>query len=379
MAKNNIVAGIYIHIPFCKQACHYCNFHFSTSLKHKDALINAILSEIDSRLHQWKHLKYDTIYFGGGTPSILPAKDIELILNKLYQNFDIDKHSEITLEGNPDDLNIDKIKAYQKIGINRLSIGIQSFIIEDLKKLNRSHTAQQAETVIKNAQDIGYYNITIDLIYGIPGLTNENWQNNIQKFIDFKIPHLSAYALTVEQKTALAWQIKQGKYPKVSDEQAAIQFDILREIMLQNGFDHYEISNFGKKGFWSRHNTNYWKNIPYLGLGPAAHSYNGTQRRWNIANNAKYIKGINNDNYYEIETLSKNDIFNELIMTGLRTMWGVNLDQIKALGDTYTDYLKKHSKTFLQNKQLVIENNHLKATTGSLFLIEGIISELFIV
>ncbi len=373
------MSGIYIHIPFCKQACHYCDFHFSTSLKHKDGLIQAIIQEIYQRKKNWETHRFETIYFGGGTPSIVHIADIEKILKAIKQNYHINDNAEITLEANPDDLNLEKLKQYKAIGINRLSIGIQSFYEEDLVKLNRSHNARQATAAIENAQKAGFNNITIDLIYGIPSLTDTKWLQNIDTAQQYNIPHISAYALTVEPKTALAWQIKNGKYPPVSEEQAARQFDILKNKLSGHNFIHYEISNFGKENFISRHNTAYWQNKPYLGLGPAAHSYNGQQRRWNIANNAKYIKNIQNRNYYEMENLSKQDIYNEIIMTGLRTIWGVDLNRIEALGTTYMEQLIKTTQTYIKNKQLILEDHYLKAHPDSLFLIEGIISDLFIV
>ena len=371
------MAGIYIHIPFCKRACNYCNFHFSTSLKHKDSLIDAILLEIDQRVTEWQPLQFDTLYFGGGTPSLLPVGDIEKLLNKLYQKFSISGYSEITLEGNPDDLNKQKLQAYWQMGINRLSIGVQSFFEEKLQKLNRSHNTRQAERSILLAQETGFDNITIDLIYGIPDLTDKEWLKNIQKVIDFNIPHVSAYALTVEPKTALAWQIKNQKFPKVSEEQSVRQFYILREKLLAHDFEHYEISNFAKKSFESKHNSHYWQNIPYLGLGPAAHSYKDNQRRWNVSNNALYIKNITTGQYFETEHLTDKDIFNELIMTGLRTSRGVNLKSITGLGDEYMHYLQKQIHKYVENQQLLIEGDFLKASSETLFVIEGIISDLF--
>ena len=373
------MAGIYIHIPFCKQACNYCNFHFSTSLKHKDALINTIIEEIDKRAPAWQSFQYDTVYFGGGTPSLLPVTDIEKILNKLHQKFSISHDAEITLEANPDDLNLDKLTALKSLGINRLSIGIQSFFDEDLRKLNRSHNGKQATQVIENAHQAGFDNITIDLIYGIPGLTDEKFMSNIQKVLDYKIPHVSAYALTVEPQTALAWQISKQKFPPVSEEQSAQQFYLLRDTLLDNGFDHYEISNFAKPSFISRHNSHYWQNIPYLGLGPSAHSYNGKERCWNVANNAHYIKNLKSDDYFEKEILSPQDIFNELLMTGLRTSRGVNLNDIARLGNEFLNYLRKESRKYIENQQLILEDNFLKPHPAHWFVIEGIISDLFLV
>ncbi len=373
------MSGIYIHIPFCKQACNYCNFHFSTSLKHKDALINTIIAEIDKRAPVWQDLDYDTVYFGGGTPSLLPVADVEKILNKLHQTFLIETNAEITLEANPDDLNLEKLTAIKSLGINRLSIGIQSFFDEDLRKLNRSHTGEQARQVIESTHQAGFDNITIDLIYGIPGLTDEKFLVNIQNVLEYHIPHVSAYALTVEPQTALAWQISKQKFPPISEEQSARQFYLLREALLANGFEHYEISNFAKPSFISRHNSHYWENVPYLGLGPAAHSYNGKERRWNIANNAKYIKNLKSGNYFEKEILSKQDIFNELLMTGLRTSRGIHLNDIAALGNQYISYLKKLSKKYIENQQLVLEDGFLKPHPAHWFVIEGIIRDLFLV
>ncbi len=373
------MSGIYIHIPFCKQACFYCDFHFSTSLKHKDALIGALVSEIRQRHENWNKVVFTSIYLGGGTPSILPVSDIEMIFDHLKQHYTFAEQIEITLEANPDDLNLDKLKAYKQLGINRLSIGVQSFFDEDLQRLNRVHTAQQARRSLQAARYAGFDNITVDLIYGIPGLSDKRWLKNIQTLLDCNIPHLSAYALTVEPQTALAWQINKGFYPQVSDEQAARQFDLLRSKLKTHNYIHYEVSNFGQASYFSQHNTLYWKNIPYLGLGPAAHSYNGLCRRWNVANNIKYIKGVNTGKYFETEDLTLNDIYNETIMTGLRTMWGVDLRRIENLGAFYRDYLQKSAQVFIENGQLLQENNFLKAHPDSLFKIESVISELFIV
>ena len=373
------MAGIYIHIPFCRQACNYCNFYFSTSLKHKDKLISALIQEIKQRKETWKKYTFDTIYFGGGTPSLIPESDIERILNELYKHFQINQISEITLEANPDDLNNKKIKNLKTLGINRLSIGIQSFFDDDLILLNRSHNAQQAKSVIQTAQDEGIRNISIDLIYGIPGLTDKKWINNIQQTLNFQIPHVSAYALTVEPKTALENFINTAKIPPLNDEQAARQFYILQEKLNNNHFQHYEISNFGKKGFLSKHNNSYWKNKPYLGLGPAAHSYNLDKRRWNIANLHTYIKKIPENTYYETETLSNNDKYNELIMIGLRTSDGINLNDIRKLGVQYVNKLKIETKKFIQQEYVFLDKNKLKPNPKKWFLIEGVISDLFII
>ena len=371
------MAGIYIHIPFCKQACYYCDFHFSTSLKNKDALIEAILLEIIQRKKDWKDESFDTIYFGGGTPSIVNADDIDKIIKALYKHYNINEKPEISLEANPDDVTEQKIKKWKASGVNRMSVGIQSFHQEDLIKLHRSHTANQAVDAVKRIQDHGIDNITIDLIYGIPGLTDEKLQYNLQQVFDFDIPHVSAYALTVEPKTVLAHQIEKNIFPKVSDSQASHQFKLLRNSLKQAGFLHYEVSNFSKPDCISQHNSSYWKNKPYIGLGPAAHSYNKTSRRWNINNNALYIKRINEDTYYEIEQLSQKDRYNEMIMTGLRTMWGVDLQEIKTLGGKYYDHLMKQSKRYLDAQQLILTENAILAHPSMLFLIESVIADLF--
>ena len=342
-------------------------------------LIDTILKEIERRAPVWKEYEYDTVYFGGGTPSLLPVRDIEKILNELYLTFSINTGAEITLEANPDDLSLTKLTQLKSLGVNRLSVGIQSFFDEDLRKLNRSHNAAQALQVIENARKTGFDNLSIDLIYGIPGLTDDKFLSNIQKVLDYQIPHISAYALTVEPQTALAWQIKKQKFPPVSEEQAARQFYLLRQVLLDNGYEHYEVSNFAKPSFVSKHNSHYWQNIPYLGLGPAAHSYNGKERRWNIANNALYIKNLESGNYFEKEILRPQDIFNEYLMTGLRTSRGVNLDDIARLGGEFSGYLQKQIRKYIENQQLVLENGFLKPAPDYWFVIEGIISDLFFV
>jgi len=372
------MAGIYIHIPFCKEACFYCNFHFSTSMKLKYPVINAIVYELRLRHYKWKRYKYETVYFGGGTPSILSADNIQRILYELNLYYDISPDAEITLEANPDDLSSKKLREFKKAGINRLSIGIQSFSDMFLSFLNRSHTARQAHNVIKRAYDNGFENINIDLIYGIPRLTNEMWMETIQKTLEYKVPHISAYALTIEERTALNTYIKKGYVPKPSEEQAAEQFEIIRNELMKNDYLHYEISNFGKQGYLSKHNISYWKRIPYLGLGPSAHSFDGKQRRWNIANNYTYGKKVaKRKQYYEWENLSKENVYNEMIMTGLRTMWGVNMSDVERLGKKYIKYLQKTTKKYIEQNILFIENNHLKANPDKWFLIEGVIRDLF--
>ena len=265
---------IYFHIPFCKQACHYCDFHFSTSLKYKEDMLAAMQQEIVKRAHYLEDKKVRSIYFGGGTPSILDAEDILQLIGTVEKHFEISSDAEITLEANPDDLTGDKVKALRNTPINRFSIGIQSFYEEDLRWMNRAHNAQEADSSIKRVQDAGFENITCDLIYGYPLLTDEKWKSNMQKLLDLDIPHISSYSMTVEKKTALAHFVKEGKTPAMSDAQSAEQMLMLIETLTSNGFEHYEISNFAKKGRYAKHNTNYWKGKHYLGIGPSAHSFN---------------------------------------------------------------------------------------------------------
>lgn len=373
------MAGIYIHIPFCKQACHYCDFHFSTSIKRKSEMISAISDEIKLRKDEIKEA-IETIYFGGGTPSLLSIDELQFLIDTIYQNFNVVPKPEITLEANPDDLSENQIIELSKTPINRLSIGVQSFFDDDLKMMNRAHTSSESVDCLSAA--IGSFeNITVDLIYGIPNMSSDKWRENLQKVFDLGIPHISSYALTVEPKTAFASFIKKGKYPPLDEKLAAEHFDILVEETAKNGFVHYEISNFGKPKFFSRHNTSYWKGISYYGFGPSAHSFDGKSRSWNIANNSKYIKAISQKEFpSEREVLTKNDRFNEYIMTGLRTVWGVDLEKVKIIfGGEYYQRLLKTSQKFINQDLLVVENNLLLTTQKGKFLADGIAAELFVI
>jgi len=289
------LAGIYIHIPFCKQACYYCDFHFSTSLKRKEELLNAIKKELILRKDENNHEIVETIYFGGGTPSLLTIKELQLLINTVYDNYEVINNAEITLEANPDDLSLQKIKELSKSPINRLSIGIQSFFEDDLKFMNRAHTAEESKKCLAEATRY-FDNITIDLIYGVPNMTDEKWLENLKIAFEFDIPHISSYALTVEEKTALHSFIKSGKVPPVDEDLALQHFNILVSETEKQGFAHYEISNFGKPTYFSKHNTSYWLGEKYLGIGPSAHSFNGFERSWNVSNNAKYIKELQEGN-----------------------------------------------------------------------------------
>jgi oxygen-independent coproporphyrinogen-3 oxidase len=373
---------IYFHIPFCKQACHSCDFHFSTSLKYKEEMLWAMRQEIAKRAHYLEDKKVHSLYFGGGTPSILDAEDILQLIGTVEKYFEIAPDAEITLEANPDDLTREKVDALRQTPINRFSIGIQSFYEEDLRWMNRAHNAQEADSSIKRVQDAGFENITCDLIYGYPLLTNEKWKANMQKLIALDIPHISSYSMTVEKKTALAHFIKEGKTPGMSDAQSAAQMLMLIDTLTQNGFEHYEISNFAKDGMYAKHNTNYWKGKHYLGIGPSAHSFNGHSRSWNVANNAKYIAALTDDtSYNELEHLTKSDQFNESVMTSIRTMWGLDLQKVeKDFGYDYKQHILKESQTFLVNEELeIIDNNTLRATNKGKLLADHIASELFLV
>ena len=338
------MAGIYIHIPFCKTPCNYCNFHFSTSLAMKEDYVNALVKEIKLQSIYLGLEKVNTVYFGGGTPSLLEKKDLELIFKALKDNFDIQKDVEITFEANPDDISKEKLNTWQKAGINRLSIGTQSFIERDLRFMKRAHTAEEAKNSIILAADF-FDNITIDLIYGVPNLTNFEWKANLQTALELPIQHLSCYALTVEEDTILYHEIRKGKTIAPVDKNASEHFDILMNFAKKNDFDHYEISNFCKPGFISKHNSSYWKNEKYLGLGAAAHSYNGISRTWNVANNKKYINALNENKIpQEIEILSETEKLNEYIMTGLRTKWGVDLGYVDLHFDKKKELMNKIGK-----------------------------------
>ena len=372
------MSGIYIHIPFCKQACHYCDFHFSTSMNKKEEMVLALAKEIRLRKSESANEEVETIYFGGGTPSVLTSAEIDFLISEVYQNYSVIENPEITLEANPDDLSTERIVALSKSKVNRLSIGIQSFFEDDLKMMNRAHNSAEAQKCLSEASKY-FDNISIDLIYGVPGMTNEKWQLNIEKALSFRIPHISSYALTVEPKTALKKLIQTGKVAEPNDEVAQEHFIILVDTLTANGFVHYELSNFGKENYFSKNNSAYWLGKKYIGIGPSAHSYDGISRSWNVANNPMYLKAIAIDELpNEIETLSQSDRYNEYIMTGLRTIWGVSISRIQLeFGLMFSDYLMKQADKFLKDGLLEIENDILKPTKKGKFLTDGIASDLF--
>ncbi|MFL9845497.1 radical SAM family heme chaperone HemW [Flavobacterium rhizosphaerae] len=374
------MAGIYIHIPFCRQACHYCDFHFSTSMKKKDEMMEMLAREIALRKNELNGEVVETIYFGGGTPSVLSNEQVNLLVDAVYQNHTVIENPEITLEANPDDLSANRIAQLSHSPVNRLSIGVQSFFEEDLKLMNRAHNAQQAEACLTEA--VKYFdNITLDLIYGIPGMSNNRWLQNVEKALAFGIPHISSYALTVEPKTALNTMVQKGIIAAPSDAVAHEQFLLLADRLGQEGFVHYELSNFGKLGYFSKNNTAYWLGKKYIGIGPSAHSYNGTHRSWNVANNALYLKALAEDKLpRETEELSIANRYNEYVMTGLRTIWGVDAKRVKDdFGVKYSDYLLKEATPFVAQGLLNFENNILTTTRAGKFLADGIASDLFFV
>lgn len=378
------MSGIYIHIPFCKQACFYCDFHFSTSLKKKDALLEALARELELRKDELQNTAIETIYFGGGTPSLLSITELQFLISKIDANYKLIETPEITLEANPDDLVSVKKESktifedYKSIGINRLSIGVQSFFETDLKLMNRAHNANQAKACLKEATQ-HFDNVSIDLIYGIPNASNTSWIENIEIALSYNIRHISSYALTVEPKTALESFIKKGLIKNVDDAVAQQQFYILIDKLESAGFIHYELSNFGKSGYFSKNNSAYWQGKPYLGIGPSAHSFNGEQRSWNVRNNSTYIKSIQQNILpIESETLSTTDKYNEYIMTGLRTIWGVSIERVaKNFGGNYKKYLLEQSEKYILQQLLYIDDGKLKTTKKGKFLSDGIASNLF--
>ncbi|SNR28051.1 oxygen-independent coproporphyrinogen-3 oxidase [Maribacter sedimenticola] len=374
------MSGIYIHIPFCKQACHYCDFHFSTSMGKKEAMVKALAKEVEMRKNEFLAETVETIYFGGGTPSVLQTDEIEHILNAVRTNYNVIDNPEITLEANPDDLSEEKILQLAASSINRLSIGIQSFFEEDLKLMNRAHSANEAEKCLKLATEY-FDNISIDLIYGMPNMNVVRWKKNIDKALHYDIPHISSYALTVEPKTALAKFVDQGLVTPASDEETQEHFNLLNETLVEAGYDCYEISNFGKPGYYSKNNSAYWQQKKYIGIGPSAHSFDGVRRGWNINNNPKYIKAINTGILpIEIEVLSTTDKYNEYIMTGLRTIWGVSLHRIATeFGEKYKEYALLQAEKYIAEHLLFFDGEVLKTTKKGMFLADGIASHLFMV
>ena len=373
------MSGIYIHIPFCKQACHYCDFHFSTSMKNKSAMLQAITNELILRKDEINET-IETIYFGGGTPSLLTIDELQLLINEVYKNYLVSENPEITLEANPDDLTKTKIIELSKSQVNRLSIGIQSFFDDDLQQMNRAHSSYEAKLCLEQAAKY-FDNITVDLIYGIPNMTLEKWDANLQTTFDYGMNHISSYALTVEPKTALAAFIKKGIYPQIDETLALQHFNHLMDETEKHGFVQYEISNFGKPDYFSKHNTSYWQEKPYLGIGPSAHSFDGKSRSWNISNNSKYIKAIQKDELPRtVEILSINDKYNEYIMTSLRTIWGISVKKVEQeFGKEYKKHLLFQIEKHVKNSLVNCHEEVFQLTRKGKFLADGIALDLFMI
>lgn len=370
--------SIYIHIPYCKRVCYYCDFHFSVAMKNKDKLMSSLKQELTMRKNYLGEGSLQSVYFGGGTPSVLEIAEVEDILNTISAQFSVSSDAEITFEANPDDLTREYLTGLRNLGINRLSIGIQSFHDKDLTWMNRRHNAAEAERCIKLSQDCGFSNINIDLIYGLPTLTPDLWQENLEKFAALDIPHLSAYHLTIEPKTVLGIWKKRGKVHEIAEDESLKAFNMLVDFTSAHGYEHYEISNFCKDGKYSRHNLNYWMQGTYLGVGPSAHSYNGTSRQWNIAVNDNYIQKITQGlPYFEMEELSVSEQFNDYLLTHLRTRWGIQFDEVKTrFGEEYFSHLQKELARYKDAEVLNIDRVGAALTTKGKLVADRVISEL---
>jgi oxygen-independent coproporphyrinogen III oxidase len=376
------VAGIYIHIPFCRKACRYCDFHFNVSLVRKQEMVKCIMQEINDRKQELYGELIETIYFGGGTPSVLDDMQIKSILSAISMNHNVLTDAEISFEANPDDLNVEYLKMLKENGINRLSIGIQSFFDKDLVLMNRSHNAGQAHKAIRNSKEEGFSNISIDLIYGIPGQGCEEWGKNIDIVLESGIQHISAYHLTYEPGTVFTHWIKKGRMRPVEEEESLKQFELLIERTSTKGFEHYEISNFALPGYISKHNSNYWNQVNYIGFGPSAHSYNGITRRWNISSNIKYMQSFRerDDKYFDIEDLTIQNLYNEYMLTSLRTSRGADLEVIASgFGIDYVKYTEKTAIQFLKNGTMVKSSNRLKLSHEGIFIADFVISKFICV
>ena len=373
------MAGIYLHIPFCKQACNYCDFHFSTSLKMKASFVDALVAEIELRKSVFDQQTINSIYFGGGTPSLLSEKDLNRIFETLFTSFRVSPLAEITLEANPDDLSPEKIQVLKKTPINRLSIGIQSFRDEDLRFMKRAHNAKEALSSIKSCKQAGFTNLSVDLIYGTPGMDSSAWLENLNIAFDLDIPHISSYALTVEPNTELHHQILHQKVSNVDENQSAAQFELLTSQMKRNGYEQYEISNFCKPGAYSKHNSSYWKKDMYLGLGPSAHSFYDNKRLWNVSNNAKYVKSLaQNLLPLQEEVLSLEDRYNEYVMTSLRTKWGCSIAEIETnFSSELAAYFRNEIELYVSTENVLVKKEVYYLSEKGKLLADKIASDLF--
>lgn len=375
------MAGIYIHIPFCRQKCYYCDFYKTVNTNQTKSFITALEKEINFRKEFLSGEKVNTIYFGGGTPSVLSANELELVVKQLHNNFEISEEAEFTFEANPDDLTPSYIEMLQNSGVNRLSIGIQSLNEKHLKKMNRRHTARQAIDAVNNAVNKGFKNISIDLIYGLPGLTENQWKQTLQKVFNLPVDHLSAYHLTYHEGTPFYTWLKKGTLKELKEEESISQFILLMDMAAEAGFEQYEISNFAKKQSYSRHNTSYWKGITYLGLGPSSHSYNGNLRRWNIGRLDAFIHAIeNHTSFSEEEILTENDKYNDYIITGIRTKWGISLDFIrKNFGEKKAGNLMKNIRKYTETGKIIQHQHTFKLSREGIFVSDNIMADLMII
>ena len=380
LSAKGPVAGIYLHVPFCRQACHYCNFHFSTSLRQKDALLDALCREIEYQREYLSGAPLASIYLGGGTPSLLSAGELKRLFDALLEHHTLLPGAEVTLEANPDDLTPEWLSALRgETLVNRLSIGIQSLRETDLRLMNRAHDRQQALHCVSNARRAGFDNLTADLMYGLPGMTDREWLDELSWLVAEGVPHWSCYALTVEPRTALHAQVQKGLTVAPDETQTARQFELLMDFAAASGFEHYEISNFCRPGHRAVHNGNYWRGVPYLGIGPSAHSFDGHSRQWNIANNATYIRSLLQDGKipFEREELTERERFNELMLTGLRTSWGVTDAQIAAFPEQYRQHFARGTDTWLRQGLMAEANGTYTLTRSGKLLADRIAMELF--
>ena len=372
------MAGLYIHIPFCRKACNYCNFHFSTSLNHINEMVSSIAKEMEMRAKEIDE-EINTIYFGGGTPSLLHIGLLETLMNAAREHYNINDQAEITLEANPDDIDLEKAEAWKTLGINRFSIGIQSFADENLKWMNRAHNAKQSITAVDIIKQTGFQNYSIDLIYGTPGQSMEGWIKDLRTAFELGVPHLSCYALTVEEKTALNSLIKKGELPEINQDEQAERFEALMQLTAEAGYHHYEISNFALTGYESKHNSAYWEGAVYLGFGPSAHSFDGVKRKWNISNNNAYIKSLTNHLLpHKEETLSKKDVLNEYIMTALRQSKGIEkIILLQKGGQTYLTEISSLINPYVKTQKVVEDETGWRLTNHGKFFADGIAATLF--
>lgn len=373
------MAGLYLHIPFCHYKCHYCNFYSLASFKHKDGFVPALVKEIRDRSTELTDT-IDTVYFGGGTPSVLVSEEVGEILQTIREHYALSPSAEITLEANPEDLSRCYTRELWDVGINRLSIGTQAFDERLLERLNRDHSVQHAVKAVKYAKESGIQNIGIDLIYGIPDLSHQAWEESLSKALEMDIDHISAYHLTVEPGTALQKMVEKGRYPQPDDQNAMEQFDILMQKLAAHGYEHYEISNFARRKKYSKHNSNYWYRKPYLGFGPSAHSYVPDQRRWNVRNLKAYFEGVKKgDGYFEIEQLNVHDRYNEFVMLGLRTMWGIDRkDLLHMFGEKICDDFHQSIEMHLQNENVLLNGGVYTLSEKGKKFADGIASDCFL-